>query len=492
MAADRKKLNMQLGTVGRLLTSHTALALCYGVFLFLYELPILRVLLEPVHPVLIAWAGALALYDVAVRKLWKQLPMWQWLVGFAVLAGVSAVVNHEAGLVDNVKTWILTCLPLVAFLPLCLLTDKREKALLTAFSGGAVVACIASGIAIVLYLLRISTHVEFMGVTKFVGYCYYVPNDPNSGILLYGLYADTNQASTYAIVFAAYGLWLLDACRRGIFGKWKGAVKTFAIVSLAVQLCYFPLANSRGGWLCLAVAGVLCVFLYGFCTRLKTDKKAKRALLALVIAVLSVAVLCGGLLVARSGLSLASKAILYQPAFLPDSGETGGSPVRPDVQPIDPGIPEADVFQKADMLLGAGRVAIWKEALQLFAKFPILGVGPNNATYYAKQLAFGEKLRSGFSLHNSFLEVLVGFGALGFAALMVFFVSCAWMILRKLFCNGRQLGARDHLCVFAVVFLAGASLLLNGLFINTTAMYFLFLCGLSYALSRCRAKEVNG
>ena len=73
MAADRKKLNMQLGTVGRLLVSHTALALCYGVFLFLYELPILRVLLEPVHPVLIAWAGALALYDVAVRKLWKQL-----------------------------------------------------------------------------------------------------------------------------------------------------------------------------------------------------------------------------------------------------------------------------------------------------------------------------------------------------------------------------------------------------------------------------------
>ncbi len=475
---------MQKHLVTRLLTSHVALAFCYGIFLFLYEIKFLRETVPVVHPILIGWAGLLAVYDILVRRLWEKLPLWQPLAAFAVIAGITAVLNRQTGLVTNLKIWVLTVLPLVAFYPLCLLEEgeKREKTLLKALSGGAAVMFLASLVAVVMYLLRISAQVELGGITHMVGLRYYILDDPDSGILLYGLFTDTNHAAAYAVVFALYSLWLLDACRRGVCGR---AVKVFAIANLVVQLCYFPLANSRGGWLCLAVAGVIGLFLYAFCTRLKTENKLKKAVLAMVAAVVCVAVLCGGLVLVRSGVSLVSNGVQK---LLPSHGQTG--PEDPSNTEVSWGEQGVDAFEKTDDGFGAGRLLIWKEALQLYTKNPVLGIGPDNSAYYARLHRIGERLPYGSALHNSFLDLLVDYGALGFLTLMGFFVGCVWLVLRSFFRHGKTLTAGTHMSAFGVVFLAGVSLFLSCTFVNTTAMYFLMLCLLSYLMARC--KEVKG
>ena len=480
----RVEAAMDKHRVTRLLTDYGALAFCYGLFLFLYDLPVLQDVIEGAHLALIGWAGLLTVYSIVVRRLWEKLPMWQPLVVFVVVGGITAVLNRQVGLVTNLKAWVLAMLPLAAFLPLCLSCEKsqREKKLLTAFSGGAAVMLVASAIAIVMYLLRISTAVAPFGNAHMVGLRYYIPDDPESGILLYGLYGDTNHAAAYAVVCMAYCVWVLHAHRRRVVGK---GMQVFAIVNLAVQACYFPLANSRGGWLCLVVAGVACVFLYCFCTRFGEMKALKRFALSAVASVLVMAAVCGGLLALRGGLSMVSRAILYTPPAQVEGAVTDLIPQAPEAE-AQWGQQSMDVFEKTDDGFGAGRLIIWQEALQLFGHKPILGTGPNNASFYAKLYDFGERLRDGFSLHNSFLDVLVYFGVAGFAALMTFFGYCVWLVLGRVFKAGKRLDGTTHLAAFSVVFLAGVSMFLSCAFINTTAMYFWMLCALSYLLAQCK------
>ena len=474
---------LQKNPLMRFLTSHTALVFCYGIFLFLYEIKFLREVIPVVHPVLIGWAGLLAVYDIVVRRLWEKLPLWQPLAVFAVLAGITALVNHQAGLVGNLKVWVMAVLPLVAFLPLCLLAKDREKALLKALSGGAAVVFLASLAAVVMYLLRISARVDLWGLSHMVGFRYYIMDEPDSGVLLYGLYTDTNHASAYAILFSAYSLWLLDACRRGVCGK---AVKVFAVANLIVQVIYFPLANSRGGWLCLVLAGMIGVFLYAFCTRLKTEGKWKRAALSLVAAVVCVALVCGGLLAVRSGVSLLSRGINGTAAH-PGVPEDPTAPSEPEISWGEQG---ADTFTKTDDGFGAGRLLIWGEGMRLFVKNPLLGIGTGNSAYYARLYDLGFKLQEGAAMHNSFLDLLVDYGVLGFGALMAFFGACLWLALRHFFTEGRKVEKTTYLAAFCGVFLAGVGLFLSCTFINTTAMYYLMLLFIGYLLAAC-GKQVD-
>ena len=124
--------------------------------------------------------------------------------------------------------------------------------------------------------------------------------------------------------------------------------------------------------------------------------------------------------------------------------------------------------------------------MNLYGKNPVLGIGPGNSTFYAQQYNIGELLPYGSALHNSYLDLLVDYGILGFAALMTFFGYCVWLVLGRFFKAGKRLDGTTHLAAFSVVFLAGVSMFLSCAFINTTAMYFWMLCALSYLLAQCK------
>lgn len=468
----------------RFCTNHGALVFFYGIFLFLFEIKSLRNTITVVHFPLIAWAGLLAVYDIFVRRLWEKLPLWKPLFVFAVLAGVTALVNYETGLVSNIKSWVMVTLPLLSFLPLCLLCRKedREKSLLSALSGAAVVIFIASLVALVMFHLRISTVIEVFGVNYPAGIRYYIPDDPSSGILLFGIYEDTNHAAAYAIVFAVYSLWLLSACRRNVFAGWKRRViAVFAWVNLVVQICYFPLANSRGGWLCLAVAAAACLLLYTFCTRFRSRKLWKRSLLSVAATALALVVLLGGLMLVRTGVSALD--LSTEPVKTNGTEDQKNEGITAD----SPSVPV--VFEKADKFFGSGRIGIWKESIKLFKERPILGVGPDNASYYAKKYETGTLISNGAVMHNSFLDLLVEYGILGFLALMGFFVGCVVLILRRFFKQGENVSAQEYLATFCALFMAGVSALLTCVFISTTAMYYMLLCLLGYLLAQCDKKQ---
>lgn len=470
----------------RFLTTRSNLLLFYGIFLFLYEIRFLRHLVPALHPVLIGWAGALVLYDLLVRRSWRQVHGWPLVALFVVTTGITAVSNMEAGLIMNLKSAVMTSLPLLVFYPLCaeLSGEDRERALLKSLLGAAAVYALASLTALVLFLLRVSREITFLGETGVLGFHYYLPGDPTSGILLYGVFEDTNHSAAYALVFAAYSLWLFSACRRGLFHRsWVNrAGKVFGIVNAVIQLCYFPLANSRGGWLCMAVAGGLAAFLYAYCTRLSGRPNPSRGVLSAVAAVLSVAVLCGGLLAARTAFSATSN-LLHAP-----SQQVSHTEEEAEDEALPPS--EEDVFTKKDEYMGAGRLDIWKETLQLATKRPLFGVGPENNAYYAKQYGVGVILATGKAIHNSYLDLLLDYGIVGTVLLMALFVLCVLRVLAGL--RREQKPLPYYLALFSVVLTAGVSALLSCVFINTTAMYFLMLTMLSYLLpEKTKKKEDN-
>ena len=478
--------------ITRFFTSFIALAFFYGTFLFFYEIKFLRELIPVVHPVLIAWAGGLALYNLIIRKLYTKLPYWKIFFLFLISAGITAVITLETGIVSNIKTWILVALPLFAFYPVCLQTENTKKALMLSTLGASIVIFIASLTAIVMYLARFSDTVTFLGLEETLGFIYYIPDDPSSGVILYGAYVDTNHASVYSLTFATISVILFIFCKKGIFSKnWQNKLgKIFAIANLSVQLIYFPLANSRGGWLSLIIALFVVSFLL-FSSKLTLKKQALKSLMALALSIVCVATMVLGLFALRAGASqapiVAEKAIVYIHKLI-DFGDDD-KPQTPTVDKDKEQMPSADKFEKTDDGTGAGRLTIWKESLELYVNHPIFGVGPNNTEYFGmKHNISGDKIKYGTAIHNSYLDLLVEYGIVGFGILISFWAICLVKVVKDLLKNGAKKDVSYYACAFALLFISGGSALLSCVFVNTTAMYFMMLVLVGYLLSQTNIK----
>lgn len=467
-----------------MLTSHVWLVFFYGIFLFLYEIIILREVVPVVHPLLIAWAGALILYDIVVRKCWKQMPYWKVLTVFAVICLLSAVMNREGGIVGNIKSFIMVLLPLGAFYPMCLLEKKenRERALLHAMLGGAIVIFIASFIALALFLVRYSRVITYDGITAVIGFRYYQPKDPESGLLLFGIYKDTNHAAIYALIFAVYSLFGLTMCRKGGFDKkWKNKLgKVFFICNFVVQMLYFPLANSRGGWVSLAfsLTAVLFLFIYG--RKMERVQPVLRCVAALLIAASCTFLVCEVAILGRTGMSHASVAI----------EENVGEEISEIIKPSGGKRPgKDDNFAKHDTFEGAGRIDIWKQTMQLVACRPVWGIGPNHSYFAEKYDLAPYTIGAGKAVHNSYLHLMLNYGVPGFAVMLLFCLMCCTSVGRACWKRGKKLPVPFYMMTMIAALVACGAMFLSCIFTDTTAMYFLLLTSMGYLMAVC--KEVN-
>lgn len=475
----------------RLFFSHTLLSFIYGTFLFLYEIKFLRELVPVVHPFLIFWSGVLILYDIFVRQIWKKVPFWQPLLLFLISAAVTAVINFEAGIVSNFKAFILTALPLFIFYPACILTEKSrvKKTLILSTIGASVVAFAASLSAIVMYLIRFSETITILGIEETVGFVYYYPNDPDSAVILYGAYIDTNHASLYAIVFAFLSVVLFMFCKKGLFSKnWMNKLgKIYAVANIFVQLCYFPLANSRGGWLSLGIALFISSALYFNFAKLKISKKAIRGCVSVLLAVVCVAVTAGGLLLLRTGAAKATILTENIIEFVESLAASSGSGDKKEE--IKHEFPSADKFDKKDDGSGAGRLDIWRETVDLYVKRPILGVGPGNTEYFGMKYNIpGERIKYGADIHNSYLDLITDYGAVGFILLALFWLKVLICVIREFIKKGAQKSISYYICAFMLLFTCGGAAFLSCAFINTTAVYFVMLILTGYLVSNSDIK----
>ena len=83
---------------------------------------------------------------------------------------------------------------------------------------------------------------------------------------------------------------------------------------------------------------------------------------------------------------------------------------------------------------------------------PIFGVGPRNYNAVAQQLNPDLKIATGYSIHNSFIELLMGNGIVGTLVILLFFILCAIKALKaryKCTDNAKSIGVL-MVCVLAL------------------------------------------
>lgn len=445
--------------VAEFFLSHRWLALFYGTYLYLYELQILREHLSIFHPVLVIWAAAVVAYDAVTGQGMFSAPFFKLALLFLTSAAVTTLINLPVGGIQNIKTYVLVLLAMAAFYPLCATGDAeaRGKNLLLSGAGTMVICFFASLAAVIMYLADCSVDLSVAGKSCTIGILEY----SKTALVVPGIYADTNHAASFAVIAALLSLMLLRECRKGLFKKpWANkAAGCFAAVNIAVQALYFPLANSRGGWLSLIAALLLAGY---FCLRYKFRAEAAhvRCIKAIAGAALAAVLCCGALLALRTGC-----AQIYEHSAVTEQGEAAVG---------------FDKTGESGYEVTAGRFKLWNDALRLYGKRPVFGISPGNSGYYSSLFFDKNSLSSGKAIHNSYLDLLVDYGAVGFVLLMGFFLCCALRVLR-------QTGARSSGCEWGyfpvlcgVVMIACSAFFLSCIFINCTAMYFSLLIMTGY------------
>ena len=141
-------------------------------------------------------------------------------------------------------------------------------------------------------------------------------------------------------------------------------------------------------------------------------------------------------------------------------------------------------FNKADTFQGGGRIWIWTDVLSLFVKKPILGNGPGNNAYYAEKFGVAPySMGYGKAVHNSYLDLLLNYGVVGFVLMMAFWILCIKSVLIKIWTEGRSLDLSYYLVAFCVLLVAITSMFLSSVFINTTAVSHIMFTMVGYLVT---------
>lgn len=234
-----------------------------------------------------------------------------------------------------------------------------------------------------------------------------------------------------------------------------GRERVFYAVALVIDLIAMLLSNCR-----TAIYACVCmVALYAFLFLLRNDRGAKRAVLAVVAAVVVAAAGYFGCTLLQRGLSLLDVKYdhyfeyIMQPYVTADGDvmiidsvvvaiekpATEEPPVSSDVpaagETVEDKIASAGTSERGDTIrrfMNAGllndRGILWANGAKLFTRQPLFGYGLSN--YYQSLLDMGvTEDWAAFSMHNSYLEALVSFGLAGFACAALFLI----VVLKNVF-----------------------------------------------------------
>lgn len=507
----------------RLIFSHFCYAFFYGIFLFCYEIRFVQVKISMLHPIFIIWGFLLIGYNILVLHVSEKIPYYKIMLLFVISTFFTALMNYQAGLLENIKIWVLVLIPILVIFPGYIVEKENKKNYIIPFLGAELIIFIASCFSLYLFFIRFGREVEFLGQKLFMGI---LPSYGDGGsfyIVLQGIYYDSGHAATYAVVSICISLIVTEFCRNNME---KGDVlciicKFLNILNIIVQLCYFTLANSRGGWVSFFVSLFSGVYMFCFFKLLPTDKRTKKYILAFVIALFCTICFLFTLINIRNCISRISfnmekienseiasedrnkETVLKKDKKLEDTDEYSGvSEVEIQEEPLEKRTnsveeqketeihpnenPTVDSFERPDESgesIGSGRLGIWKEAIELYINKPIFGENPGNNAYYANKYGVEGVLENGKAIHNSYLDLLVDYGLVGFLLLIGLYILYARRVLIKLIKKGTECNNSFFFAIVGIVLTMCSSFFLSSMFVNTTAMYFLNMLLLGYLVS---------
>lgn len=456
----------------------------YIVFLLVYS--VARQNITALQPVLIweVWniiaillAGIIFLWHfISFKSFFKTKYIWLLVVAFAVSC-ISTLINIEFTFIDNVKAIANMFIQFFVLFSIGTQVPKeRIKSEVRAIGVGiSLLWMIAALISIFMYIFDITyTQIRYLwGDPTLINQGFVRYDDGSAVMRLWGVFVDPNLASAISLAVICFSIFILLTVKHKF-------VKGVAVSNIVIQLLYVILSNSRTGLLIgLTLSFVGCwYFSFSYLKRKEAFKPKKliTEVIAVLLALVAVFTYYAGNFVAKKTLPYVQYGVtkLVQICGFSDSSDLDGS-MPNDTTDSDEmtdsdkltGLDRVDIAEKGD--ISNGRIELWLEGFDVLKLNPVLGVGPRS--YHARAATLDpDMIISARSVHNSYMELLMGSGIVGFLFVALFFVLCAKDAIIYRYKN------KQHIFAVGILMLIVLSALISGMFISSL---FYYLSGVS-------------
>ena len=418
--------------------------------------PVISLVLWPT----ILLCGVMCLYRaVHFRQYWNSRFFWL-LAAFCVSFLISTVVNRRFGWYENFRTLILQ--GFLFFLIYCYrdgsMEEERKKR--RVFVGYYLGVCALLTILSFAYMLLGWNRIYYPEIASVP--LYY------TGFYwgrLYGVYWDPNIG---AIMCCVSALLAADCFRRAK----KPGLRVLMGAIVALDVFYIAFSDSRTGRIALAVGAAV----YGVLYVMQSAQRKKAAMAAGIALVLTILVPVG------------IKSCYNSIAVTEESGvleEQQEDQIALEMQAGNITGTEAGIRQTSGVMsdLSNRRLDIWKSAIEVFASSPVVGVGHNTLLPYVRAEQPDSYLINNdhmefTSMHNTFLDVLVAQGALGFLLYVGLAAGIFLVLIRKQKVILRNTQGESMALTAIAISVVCASVLMSEIVYVASPMSFIFWMGL--------------
>ena len=455
----------------------------YLVYLLLRQIAIVADYLGPLQYPLLAWAYLIIGYSLLRKREFFSAPWQKVLVLLLPAAAITLAVNFAVNPVTQVKSAILLAVSLLLVYPTgahVARSANPHRELAKVLLPAQIVTGLQAFTSVVMIGVGYTFLDKFLGVTRHLG-VQSLTYGGNRVFIVFGMNVDSNHAALFGIVSIFVTTWAY-VYREKIFTSVRGK-KVFKLlywINLALLVLAIPAANSRGAKVALFTAlAIVAIWLFVFYYR-RSEYLQKQAKVVLFVWVL----LFGGVgyLAVNSAIeAIVEGEIGYYSAIFKithniDSDDNADWKMLDDINMLS--------IEKGDAAHSA-RVYIWAETLQLWQDHAIVGIGPYNTDEYAKTEHLPteqHRLERGYHVHNSYLDVLISYGVLGFGIYVVFFIGCLVSYVKV--SKARHADWADFLLGAAWLTIMAGVMLLTDSFLGFEYMFGVLLVIMSFLIAR--------
>lgn len=432
-------------------------------------------------------AGVIFLWDlIFFRNVLKTKYIWA-LAGLFVLTGVSILLNFKYALVDNVKA---AANMFIQFFVLYAVGNRmtkerihRDVTVIGSALGALWMVAVVVSLAMYFFDITYNQVHTLWGAASAIPQGFVRFHDGAVVMRLWGVFIDPNFAAAISIMVICFCIYMLHKTEK----RW---VKALHITNIVLQSLYVVLSNSRmallillflalvGGWY-ISAAG-----LRKSKCKVIAEKRLWRELTALALSVVMVFACYLGVAVTKKALPYVQYGISY---ISGGEASDGDSATEDEIASLD----REDISSKDD--ISNGRLKMWFEGFDVLEKNPIVGVGPRSYHEIAKEIVAesgAQMTIANKSIHNSYMELIMGNGIVGFLMLLAFFVLCAKDAFVLRFKNKGSLFTVGILMLIVLSALAGG-MFISSLFYYLSAISVVAFGMLGYAVSymQCEKQE---
>lgn len=418
-----------------------------------------------------ALGAAVLLFRLVHFKQYTKTRGIIWLVLFCGSYCLSALLTRAFGLTENIQAMVWMVIQFFIVYTYDnerpIEKDKKEIRVIGWFF--LAYTCLMAVAAIIMLIVDYNNYRE-VGDTAVI-----------SGFLwnrLWGLYTDPNYGAVFSIISIVLSVMFYKGAKKG--------VKVFLIVNCVFEFLYITFSDSRTGMVALLVTVAAAAYLFGLrWKKLENKKTIQRGAVSFVLALLLALASVGVLKVVQLG-GNALKTWQYEQEI--ERGEF----VEAEIPEIIIGRTESDINND----VSNRRFAIWQSGLEIFKTRPLFGITFRNYIPYAEEnlpetYIVNNDSGEFASMHNSFVDVLVSQGILGFLILLCFIASVLTVIFRYFFkAKGEEYRYNTFLLLCFIPVFVSMMFYSETFYMNTGGafLFWSFLGYLMHSLNQSHAK----